>query len=183
MIITGAPCLSPSFQDFTRRLSGGDSTFFGIFSSAASQGLSLARSICTNFSDFFWLWLLPIALHIHIQLVCPHLTFSKYWSCIWCFTLFEVLITWALCNKLFDHPGGLNYQMGDGSWIMFLQAEDWARFVKRVIEESILWLRALPPSSTRPPPCSSSKSLWFSNVTSPFRPVGLMTHNLWATGC
>ena len=52
MIITGAPCLSPSFQDFTRRLSGGESTFFGIFSSAASQGLSLARSICTNFSNF-----------------------------------------------------------------------------------------------------------------------------------
>ena len=180
MIITGAPCLSPSFQDFTQALRNQHSLVF--FQRSFSRSL-ISQINLHKLLQLFWLWLLPIALHIHIQLVCPHLTFSKYWSCIWCFTLFEVLITWALCNKLFDHPGGLNYQMGDGSWIMFLQAEDWARFVKRVIEESILWLRALPPSSPPPPPCSSSKSLWFSNVTSPFRPVGLMTHNLWATGC
>ena len=178
MIITGAPCLSPSFQDFTRRLSGGDSTFFGIFSSAASQGLSLARSICTNFSDFFSDF---CQLHYTSSSLLPYLSSVDIFQIVilhFVFYLFEVLITWALCNKLFDHPGGLNYQMGDGSWIMFLQGEDWARFVKRVIEESILWLRALPPSSTRPPPCSSSKSLWFSNVTSPFRPVGHMIHNL-----
>ena len=46
--------------------------------------------------------------------------------------------------------------MFDGSRIMFLQAEDWAGFVKGVIEESIFWLQAFPPFST---PISSSSKL------------------------